>query len=56
MAIDEERIQLINKLSSMGVSYVKVKSGKTPYTMPIEELKSLCAWIENYKTKEKVKS
>lgn len=56
MAIDEERKQLINKLHSIGVSYVKIKSGKTPYTMPIDELKALCNWIENYRAKEKVKA
>lgn len=55
MTIDEERKQLINKLQFMGVSCVRVKSGKTPYTMPIEELRTLCKWFENHKSKEKVK-
>lgn len=51
--VDEERKQLINKLHSMGVMDIH---GKNPYTMTIDELKALCNWVENYRSKEKVKS
>lgn len=52
MIISEERKLLINKLRSMGVMDIH---GKNPYTMPIDELKALCSWVENYRAKEKVK-
>ncbi len=44
--MDNERKTLINKLQSMGVSDIH---GKNPYTMPISELKTLCAWFEKRK-------
>lgn len=43
MHIDAERKEIINKLRSMGVMDIH---GKNPYTMPIDELKTLCDWVE----------
>ena len=52
MIINEERKQLINKLNSMGVSCIYSGNGQSPYTMPIDELKTLCDWIEKREDKK----
>lgn len=49
--MEVERKELINKLGSMGVSHI---CGKNPYTMPIDELRTLCTWFEKRSKDKKV--